>query len=272
MPNEVESITALVTAVADNRCQIVEHPDGRTFAFRHKDFVLDSLTPANQQPVLMPKLVTQSVRVSHSVSLVEYVNRFKNADSVLFADIECNAIIAAIDYHKVKEDGVAAQLNKHVVALDLPYSEEWAAWIGRNEKLMTHVDFASFLEEHASDVVDPNGADLFEMLRDINVRQDSFFTASIRMGDTVQVTFQKNEETTNKDLMALPAEFRIQIPIYRGEGLVVVRCMMRRKVADGHLSLGYKMMRIETTRQDEFNRLVRRVMVETELPAYYGSI
>jgi hypothetical protein len=71
-----------------------------------------------------PRYIKQAVTVQTQDSLVEYVNRYKGADTVLFADISSNTIVATVDYHaKDKAANVA-----HRAVLNLPFSEEWRLW------------------------------------------------------------------------------------------------------------------------------------------------
>jgi uncharacterized protein YfdQ (DUF2303 family) len=270
MPTETEAVTELAKkSFGTVPAQVIDLPDGRTFIVHRDDFNLNQVTMENKVDVLMPKVTRQGVSVGDRLSLIDYANRFKNENSVMFADVNNNSIMCVIDYHA--PDG--ARLVKHHARLTLPFSEQWLVWIKSNDKLMAHVDFANFLEENALDVTRPAGAELYEMIKDISVKQDSYFTTSIRMGDHVAVTYQKDEDaTTTKAQMELPTEFEIRLPIYFLEREVAVRCFMRRKISDGHLSLGYKMNRIETTRQAEFGRIVYEIAGATGLPVYYGTI
>jgi hypothetical protein len=52
---------------------------------------------------------------------------------------------------------------------------------------------------------------------------------------------------------------------------MMLRCMMRRKIADGKLLLGYKILRLEEMRQNEFDRVVRNVSTATDRLTIYGA-
>ena len=133
-------------------------------------------------------------------SLIEYTNKFKNKYTVIFADMVNNAIHVAIDYHMPPDadDNQKAMLCKHNIYLALPFSEEWRIWTDQDDRLIPHVAFASFLEENAADVFEPHGGKLYEMIRDIQVKQDMHFSSSIRMGDAVSISYSKDEDATTK--------------------------------------------------------------------------
>lgn len=251
----------------------VKFEDGRHFIVHRNDFAFTDKSLLHAVEVLQPKTVVQTPNLQTATSLRDYIKRFKNEDTLVFASIATNTIMAAIDYHKEPEEGIdpVARLNTHNAILKLEFSKEWATWIGQNEKLMSHERFADFLEENALDVDEPRGGDLLELCRDLHVKSGMQFKSSIRMGDTVSIEYQKENDASSKNGMTLPAEFTLELPVYFDEPNVKVRCLLRRKIDDGQLFLGYKMVRYENVRQDEFKRIVEGVSVETDTLALYGA-
>lgn len=242
---------------------------GRQFVVRRNDFVLDQITPPNRAKVFPPQTIVANPKAQNAVSFIEYINRFKNDHSMVFADIQSNRFVGVIDYHT--EQSAEAKAGSHVLTLDLPKSEEWARWTSQNERLMSHVDFASFLEENAFDVTNPAGADLLELCRDLQVKSDMNFSSSVRMGDAVSVSFSKDEDAVTKDKLSLPVKFDIAIPVYFGESSVMMTCWMRRKIDRGSLQLGYKINRLEQIRQAEFGRVANEIEAATSLTLVYGT-
>jgi uncharacterized protein YfdQ (DUF2303 family) len=276
MTTEADSVSAL-TKLADGAVavsDVIKFDDGRQFLARRNDFTLEQITPKNAAKVYAPQIITQRVLLTDAGSISHYMNRFKNDSSLLFADIGKNVIHGVVDYHGRADIGgkVDPQHTAHHAILTLQYSKEWQTWTGQNERLLKHVDFAAFLEENAFDVVSPAGADLLELCRDLQVRSDVHFSSSVRMGDRVSLTFSKDEDATTKQDMSLPTEFLLSIPVYFNEPAVAVRCFMRRKIDDGELLLGFKMIRAENIRQQDFQRIVGEVEANTTLDAVYGTV
>jgi uncharacterized protein YfdQ (DUF2303 family) len=276
--SETTEIKKLVENAHRNQFAVTSLPDGRTFVALPNgefSFAFQDISIPNAVDVKMPKNVHQQVSLATSGSLIEYAEIFKNADSVLFANIEANVISCAIDYHAPAgtpdTEPCIARLGVHTATLTLPFSKEWQTWTQSNERLMEHVAFATFLEENALDVFDPTGADLLELCRDLQIRSDSNFTASVRMGDKVSFSYKKDDNAVTKDDLELPVEFTLAIPVYFNEPPVQVRCLMRRKITDGDLFLGYKMVRAENTRQAEFQRIASRIGFDTKLTVFYGK-
>jgi uncharacterized protein YfdQ (DUF2303 family) len=256
----------------------LETTDGRTlFALPAPQgaYTLQDATLPNAATVSLPKLLKQHVQIQTAGSLKTYVNRFKNDDSMLFADVGANIISAVIDYHEapldVKDAKPVALHGVHVATLTLPYSKEWMVWTHLNEKLMSQVDFANFLEENGLDLFEPSGGELLDMCRDLQVTDTKHFDSSVRMGNLVKFTYKKDESATTSQEMELPSEFTIAIPVYFNETPVHIRCLMRRKINDGDLSLGYKMVRLENVRQDEFKRIADNVQFDTAVTMVSGK-
>lgn len=275
---------ALATLSANQKPFLLEAPEGRVFVARptfggpgnsQVVWAVDQITSPNAAEVLMPKTVAQAVRLQTTGSMIDYINRFRNSNTALFADISSDTIVSIIDYHTESgsdEDGVKARLGAHRATLKLPFSQEWLTWQGISGRLMSHKEFASFLEENSIDVVTPNGADLLELCRDLQVINNVNFTSAVRDGDYTSVSFQKESDASAKGNISLPPSITLNIPVYFGEAPVLITAFMRKKIGDDGLSLGVKLSRAENVRQDEFHRIVGEVAVGVNhLTTVYGT-
>lgn len=274
--SEVEGISGLVLAAQAKPVQF-DAPEGRTFIalpMPGGGYKLEQVTSPNRADVLMPKVVTQHVKMQTGESLIDYINRFKNSDTLLFADIDNNTIVSIVDYHgkPAAEGQPSAQLGGHRATLKLPFSLEWATWNKVSGTLMSHVAFATFLEENAVDIKNPVGADLLELCRDLQVKGNHQFASAVRMGDYTNVSYAKENDATAKGDMALPLSIMLSIPVYFGEMPVPIMAFMRRKIDDGKLFLGVQLSRAENIRQDEFHRIVGSITESVDkLTTVYGT-
>lgn len=255
-------------------------PDGRTFAAIPKGpnqgYELRDVTADNAVADVKPKRVCEHVSIQSTNSMVEYVNRFKNADSVLFANINNNSIDVVIDYHKAPEANAGRDPSPdfagHRATLALPFSQEWDTWVGNSEKLMPHVEFATFLEENSIDIKTPAGGELLDVCRDLQVKSGFNFSSSIRHGDFVSFDVQKGDDVSTKDNLELPASVTISIPVYFGEPNVTMIAFLRRKIVDNRLFLGFKLSRFEQARQADFKRIVSAMQSQVGVTTLYGSL
>lgn len=275
--SEVDFVSELVVG-ALRQPTLIDTSDGRKFVAlpsAQGAYSLQQITLENAANVLMPKEVTQHVKMQTANSLVDYINRFKNLNTVLFADIANDTIASIIDYHTesgVDLDGVKAKLALHRATLKLPKSIQWETWDRMSDELMTHREFATFLEENAVDIVSPRGADLLELCRDLQVLHNVNFSSSIRMGDVTELAYEKKSDATDKGGVSMPNAILLSIPVYFGESNVSIQAFMRRKIEDGKLHLGYSLSRAENVRQEEFHRIVDAVSIGVEdLTTVYGT-
>ncbi len=101
-------------------------------------------------------------------SLIAYINRFKNTDSVVFANpvMQAATITGIIDYHEavnefaenggyVVNENPLPKFCQHRTHYAFPLSDEWKAWNGLSGKWMDQAEFAEMLEDRIGDVVSP---------------------------------------------------------------------------------------------------------------------
>jgi uncharacterized protein YfdQ (DUF2303 family) len=155
--------------------------------------------------------------------------------------------------------------------LTLQYADEWVTWTDHDKTLMSHLEFATFLEENQWDVSRPAGADLLELCRDLQVKQDMNFGSSIRMGDTVSINYQRDDDVSSKSSMQLPVNFETMISVFIGTPPTKVINWMRRNISNNRLTLGYKMAQRELTEAREFNHIVAEVQAGTTCPIIFGK-
>jgi hypothetical protein len=96
-----------------------------------------------------------SANLCDVASLVAHVNRFKDADSVVFADTNRArpSITAVLDYHRAGSGG-SPRFGQHRSHYAFPVSDEWTVWTKAHGREMGQGDFAEFIEAHMVDVIE----------------------------------------------------------------------------------------------------------------------
>lgn len=258
---------ASVVTVADGR-EYIAHPP----AWVAKEV---PVLPQNIAPPI-PQWARQTVSLQNEVSITEYLNRFKNSDTVIFADITRDVITGIIDYHHMpstEDTKVKADLGQHRAVLTLPRSIEWQTWMEHDETKMSQLDFVSFLEDNAVDITDPDGAGLLELVRDLEGTRNVKWGSTIRAGSVDNMEFTKESGAQTKGKVALPLTIGLSIPVYFGDDNVAITAMLRRHIgSEGQLTLWYKLLRPENVRQTRFQEIVQRIHTDTDsLTTVYGT-
>lgn len=285
--NSAATIIDLATrSSATVSAQIVDCPNGQRFAVTRDDFQLKDITPPNAAEVLPPKIISLTTQLQTAEALAQYLHRFKDSDSIMFADVTASKITAILDYHlrpsvnvpvgdpaegKAANTPAVPRHSAHRAVLQLRHSKEWETWARANETLMKHVQFVEFLEENALDIQNPSGGELIEICRDLQVKAGTNFKTSVRDGDYVNISFQKDNDVSTAGEIRLPAEMEISIPVYFGELPISMRVLLRRKVDDGELLLGFKILRMENHKQDEFLRIASEISTDTNVESVLGN-
>jgi uncharacterized protein YfdQ (DUF2303 family) len=265
---EADTVAALAVKAAGKPSALMTE-SGREYLVLPNGFTSTEVTPPNSLDVLMPKRIKQHVTLQNAEALVEYLNRFKGDDSVMFADVAESRIVAALDYHGADK----AALVEHRATLALPCSEEWKAWTAISGKLLEQLEFARFIEENAPDVKAPVAGELIEAVRDLQARRSVNFIKAVRTdSENESFEYTDNTEARTKGGLELPTKFLLSIPVYFGDPDTEIFAFLRWKLDDSKLLLGIKLHRAEHVRQAAFKLIVTDAMERTGLTAVYGKI
>jgi uncharacterized protein YfdQ (DUF2303 family) len=269
MSTEAETIADL--ARKGVAASTVRTEDGREFLITPDGAEVKDISDEHSLSVTLPRYIKQAVTLQTQDSLIEYVNRFKSAETVLFADISANAILATLDYHAADKAGRVA----HRAMLTLPFSEEWGLWTRISGKLQAQLEFARFLEENGADVQAPDAAELLEACRDLQAHRKVNFTKAVRTSsDNENFEFSDETKATSKGGIELPTKFKLGIPVYFGEPDTELFAFLRWALDTdkGGLSLGIALHRAEHVRQAVFKQIVAGVSDRTGCVAVFGKI
>lgn len=261
-------VVAALTAAA-MAPSVVEH-NGRSFLIAPEGVHSQEITDPHGLVLIPPGRTRQKLTIQTKDSLGEYTIRYRLAQSTLFADIDTDTIVSAIDYHA--PDGAA--FCDHAATLKLSRSVEWAAWSAIHGKMMDQQDFARFIEENAADIASPEGADLLEIVKDLQAVRGANFKKVVRTsGDIESFEYAENTEARAKGgTVEVPTKFKLDIPVYFGEPNVGLFAFLRWKLMpDGNLTLGVSLHRAEHVRQAVFQQIVLDLAERTECPAVFGK-
>jgi uncharacterized protein YfdQ (DUF2303 family) len=225
-------------------------------------------------------------------SLIEHVNRFKDGDSVVFAnnDRAKPSITAVLDYHRAGSDGTP-RFSGHRSHYQFPVSTEWQTWIAANGKEIQQGAFAEFVEAHIVDVIEyspdcasakvfaekcgvsfASPAQIMELSRGLAVNVEAKLATALNLQNGIkQIQFTETHTGENGTMLKVPGAFLIGIPVFRGEARYQVCVRLRYRKQGSALT-----WIMELWRHDEvFDAAIRgacdKVKAATELPLLYGS-
>lgn len=218
-----------------------------------------------------PHRVKQNVTVLDPASFINYYHLFADSNSRVFGDEANLAVSGIIDYHAAG-DG-APRWCSHQVRLMLRKSEQWKIWETANNKKMTQVEFAEFLEQHSMDVSKPSPAEMMEIANDLQAHTEVEFGSGIRQQDG-QVKFKYTESTKTSmggGQVSVPDRFIIQTPPFVGGDVVPMEALLRFRVNGGKLQFWFTLIRPDAVIRTAFYAANAKISTDLSLTIIYGA-
>lgn len=227
-------------------------------------------------------------------SFCAHVNRFKDADSAVFADVDNDddepsaSLVAVLDYHR-GGDG-APRFGEHRCFYEFPLSEEWQAWQRQDGTPMSQGDFAAFIEDRILDVADPaiagasaksllevtggklaSAGELMALKRGLSVRVASKVAHAVELssGET-QITYETQHTDERGAPLKVPAAFLIAIPVFRSGARYQIPVRLRYRVSGG-ITWSVELYRPELVFDHAIAEACEVAKAKTELPLFYGT-
>lgn len=208
---------------------------------------------------LKPRLVKQTVSHRTLESFMRYMNTHKTAASVIFADVDRTFILGVVDYHSADNK---PERTQHRAAYDVPHSEEWKRWTGIDGKMLPQALFARFIEENQIDIVQPSGADVFEIALSLQAKKNVNFRSGVVLqnGDVdLEYTEETEAKAGVKGKLTIPKEIVIGIPVFFRGTAYRVSCRFRYEINEGNLRVGIEIARKKELVDSAFNDILDRI-------------
>lgn len=225
-----------------------------------KQLTPDSEVKAN------PAHAEARAQVHTTTSLINYLNRFKTPDTMIFADLQQHKLVAVVDYHS--EGSAKPGLRKHSVTLQLSHSNEWDTWGEFDDDLMSQKAMARFLEENKLDVISPNGGDLLEIVLDMEKGVNMRVGRKMASAGSDRGRSDSMHEVDGTDI---PPVWALRFPVFTGEPAVDITAFARDAIDEGKIMVGYKLSRLENIKEAELTRIALLVGTDTNLPVVLGA-
>ncbi|QQR69082.1 MAG: DUF2303 family protein [Alphaproteobacteria bacterium] len=306
MTSECATETAALAAWLEEKLQArtLSISDGSTDGQTHEVMILPqgqsvaSIKPLLDEYRAAPERRQGTAHLDTLDSFIAHVNRFKDDDSVVFANISTikPSILAVLDYHCRGAKG-SPRFGRHRASYACPLSEQWGEWGASNGKKMSQVDFAAFIENRIEDVIPPPDLDpkedadksltdlsrllggkfagphgLMELSRGISINESAKATQAVNIASgeaTLQYTSEHQDGQGQR--IQVPNLFLIAIPVFNGGDLYRIPVRLRYRLAGGSVSWFYEMYRKDKVFDHAFREICQGAEKGTALPLLYGS-
>jgi len=218
-----------------------------------------------------------------------YVLRHKQAESVVFVDDtnpQAPQIVAVFDAHSSELAG----WQKHRATYAFPLSDEWKRWRNVPESF-SQADFASFLEDRITDVIDPatagdiakkfasdvgaqlaSPAKLLELARGLAITVDAKVVSKVSLGNgTGEISYKEEHNDEAGAPLKVPGAFCIGIPVFRLGAAYSIPVRLRYRMKDHKLTWQLALQRIENVLEHAIADAANKVQESTGLPVFRGK-
>lgn len=302
MPDLATGLAELAQRSAlEPRLVDVESPDG----VRGQYVVVPTVEPSGRVSVRLESIAkfydeyrTEPVRrrgiarLRDIDSLIAHVNRFKDSDSVVFANTDRGTpeITAVLDYHRAGADGIP-RFGVHRSQYTFPVSDEWKAWMAVNGRELSQAEFAEFVEAHIVDVIEyspdfkssaafaekcgltfATPAQVLELSRGLSVNVDGKLAASVNLQNGVkQIQFTEQHTGENGAPLKVPGAFLVGVPVFRAEARYQVCVRLRYRKQGASLVWILDLWRHEEVFDAAILDACAKVKAATGLPLLVGT-
>jgi uncharacterized protein YfdQ (DUF2303 family) len=198
-------------------------------------------------------------------SYIELVNEQKRPESRVFAHLDTTPITftCVVDYHERGAEGKAGW-NEFSIDLKLKHSAQYKTWIGINDKLMPQMQFAEFLKDNRLDVAKPAGADILELVNNLEAAEDSRYKGKLPTNEGMRISFDSTV-TTN---VTIPNKITLGIPLFEEGEELEVDAEFKLRVKDGSAYFGIRLLGIERMVRDAVQSVRQEIVEKTGLPVF----
>jgi len=243
-----------------------DHPGGGKAVIVPDDHTLEHLRPDQ------PEYISSAPEFYDVESFVDYVNAFKGASTRLFASEGNFRISAVLDYHTPGAEG-AHSVGKlsHKAILQLTTSPQLDAWAGISGRPQGQIHFADFVEEHIDDILEPEGAVLYDMITNFSQTRTVKFQSKIKRANSAQVISYADEDNVEGSTR-VPERLTLDLPFFTGDPNIQLGAFVRTEVDRGALHVTVKLHKLEQVRRAAFRAACLRVSAATALKVAHGSV
>lgn len=239
----------------------------------------------NLAHLLPPTRVKQCALLVEAGSFCDYVKRYKNPDTMIFAQVTSTGatLTAVIDYHGAADEAgkVRPEYCAHLAKLELVQTPDWTAWCRADRQPMEQVTFASWLEDHAylfNSVKDGalKGADLLALVQTLTGKSEVNFTSKMNLKNgATEYTYEEVvnvQGTTVSGKMEMPGLISAALQPYHGGPVYQVDARLKTRIEGRKLRIWFETVQLDKIIRDSVLDTVKMVAEQTGIVPLLGKV
>jgi uncharacterized protein YfdQ (DUF2303 family) len=224
-----------------------------------------------------PARVTGVVKLRDATSFVNYFNRQKRPESLIYASLDPAKILGVIDDHLAYEyagDGdpsKGANWRGYRVEFAVPASREWKVWTGKDRKALNQLEFAELIEDNLPDIVTPDGSTMLSVALNFEASKEGNFVSAARLQDGSTNFVWKEDVNATGNKVAMPSQITLEIPVFENGQPSPVEARIKYRIKDGNLTIWYELVRPHKVLEAAFRSIWSQIEEQTSTTILLGS-
>jgi uncharacterized protein YfdQ (DUF2303 family) len=267
VPNNISTLLAAGGALGEIHQVDVHAEKGVPVALVPEGYSLEVLDLAALEHFAgKPNRKTGTHYFADTDSFCRYFKEHRSVDSRIFATIRdnCANFRAILNFH-----GDEPSFNDHVCELSLRPTHDWNVWINNSGQSMTQGTLATFLETNSDFFVSPSGADLLELISNLEGKAHVDITQAIKLQNgSINVKYTETVELRGGSAqqpgeIVMPKEFTVALEIFEGTGILQMKARLRYRIADKKIVFWYEPIHPEKFVREICAQVMQEIETET---------
>jgi uncharacterized protein YfdQ (DUF2303 family) len=146
-------------------------------------------------------------------------------------------------------------------------SAEWKVWTGQNEKPLSQLEFASFLERNSDDINTgegdvkfPSSLDMLKMATEFEANSDKSIKSVVRLqSGGYRIDCVDDEDSATRSQMQVFERFMIGIPVFYAGAGYRIQARLKYRNSGGKLAFWYELIRPDTMHEHAARELIQSI-------------
>lgn len=194
--------------------------------------------------------------------------------TTVWCNVDNGTFTAVFDDHGREQ---VAGWRSHTAVLKLKDDPDWVRWLNADNQFLTQEQFALFLEDVAHTIISPDAATLIEVATTFRASKKADYKGGVRL-DNGDLALSYEEQTNasagkKSGTVEIPQTFTVRIAPWRGVDPVDLTARLRYRLNDGHLGIGFSLLRPDRAKDDAFALIFLnlRAEIDEEAQMFQGA-
>jgi len=216
-----------------------------------------------------PTRIRAQVVVHDLDSFLKYAMRFVSPGTQIFAKATVDQLMATAIFDYAEKDKPA--WGEHRLTFVTKFTPEWQRWRSNDKTVMGQQEFAEFVEDNNALFVDPCGADMLTIAREIELRTQVEWKGMVRLdnGDTA-LNYTSTTKAGN-GAVELPPFFVVSLQPFLNGPRYQMRARLRPRLDNATLGLKYEMLKVEEFVRGAMDEILERIEKESDIVPLRGE-